>query len=209
MMLDEKRLELALSSRLDAKVKVAASSEAVTMAALTAAESARLDQIDESPRRADWLTGRGALKRLLAMLGEDPDTSKIDFPNPRVSLTHSGGTAVAVGTLLPLSGVGVDLELYRDVNSEAARFFLTREEKLRWMEEKQSEHARSLLRLWTVKEALFKSHPSNSATMLADYVLEDPARHTGRATVAGSVARTFRYTSLMLPDAVLSAAVFP
>lgn len=208
MTLDETTLELGLQSRLGTPFKVAVAGAPVSAAELSAGEWARLLELGSTARRAEWLTGRAALKSLLAALGRDPDTSKICFPSPRFSLTHSGGRAVAVGALSPpLRGVGVDLEIYREVRPGAARFFLNRKEQSWWLEQEESARSRELLRLWTVKEALFKSYPDNRETALADYALEDPEKRTGRAFAPG--AETLSYGSLLLPDAVLSAAVFP
>jgi 4'-phosphopantetheinyl transferase EntD len=207
MTLDEAKLELALSERLATPVKVAAARDPLPAAALTARESDRLLQFELASRRAEWLTGRAALKRLLAALGEDEDTSKIDFPCARISLTHSDDCALAMVSLAPSRGIGVDLERYRAVHPGVARFFLNDKERCWWSELDESERSRELLRLWTVKEALFKSHPHNRDTMLADYAVENPAQHTGRARLGGASAGTLRYTSLIFPDAMLSAAV--
>ncbi len=207
MTLDEAKLEVVLSERLATPVKTAAAREPLPAAALTDRESDRLLKFESASRRVEWLTGRAALKRLLAVLGEDEDTSKIDFPCARISLTHSGDCALAVASLAPSRGIGVDLERYRDVHPGVARFFLNDKERCWWSEMDESERSRELLRLWTVKEALFKSHPYNHDTMLADYAVENPAQHTGRARLDGAKAATLRYASLIFPDAMLSAAM--
>src|ERR1041385_5703823 len=87
MPLDEKNLERTLRERLEVALKVRVAREPASAVLLSAIESAHLSMFDSSARRADWLTGRAALKALLVELGEDADTSKIDFPRPPLLVT--------------------------------------------------------------------------------------------------------------------------
>ena len=77
-----------------------------------------------------------------------------------------------------VSGVGIDLERRR-VPSRAVRFFLNEAER-QWIASVANPEPH-LLRIWTIKEALFKANPENEDTILADYSLEDPQRWSGRA----------------------------
>ena len=145
-------------------------------------------QLPDGPRRHDWLLGRAALKA--HGIG---DTSTVTFPNRCLSLTHSAGIAVAARCEGDQAGVGVDLEAWRTMDPRAARFFLRPEEQ------------GDLLRLWTVKEALFKATPDNAGMALVDYALAHPEAHEGLAT--DRLGRTFEYQSRRRPEGWLTIAV--
>ena len=145
-------------------------------------------QLPNGPRRHDWLLGRAALKA--HGIG---DTSSVAFPNRCLSLTHSAGIAVAARCDGDQAGVGVDLEGWRRIDPRAARFFLRPDEK------------GDLLRLWTVKEALFKATPDNGGMALVDYELAEAAAHEGVAI--DRHGRTFEYRSRRRPEGWLTIAV--
>ena len=199
-----------LENELGVALKVAISSEAVAVDRLTPKEQLHLGELATSPRKLSWLKGRSALKRLLSSLGEDEDTEGIGFPNPRFSLTHSGDFAVALGTAsAKLRGIGVDLEVNRPVRSETARFFLG-EPELAWAMGFDDElRMKVFVRLWTIKEALFKSDPRNLERWFTDYRIEAPAAVTGRAFVLGDEAQGFRYFCFEIEEGYLSVAVLP
>ena len=173
---------------------------------LSPAERALYDAFGRTPRREIWWRGRSALKTVLGQLGEDSNTAAIAFPHPRLSLTHSGSAAVAVGIKagLPIKGIGVDLEQHRTPAEAITRFFLSDRESS-WLETvPASERNLTLLRLWTAKEAVFKADADNSGRILTDYRLEDPAQPIARARRGASI---FEYGSLAIPDGMLSVAV--
>jgi phosphopantetheinyl transferase len=149
-----------------------------------------------------WLRGRAALKRLLAEHGPQTDTSTIVFPHRRLSLTHSGDYAVAMAVEAPgQAGVGVDIELDREPRSSMARFFLSdAERETDWS-------LADLLRLWTVKEALFKADPGNAGHSLTDYNMTDCKSHVGTASVRHDSTLWMRYASVPLDGGFLSAAI--
>ena len=172
-------------------VELAAASSPVAVADLTPGERARLPAVGNL-RRDDWLRGRAALKLLL---GPAADTSTMAFPNRCLSLTHSAGLAVAArcddqgGQV----GLGVDFEDRRTVDPRAARFYL------------RDHETGDLLRLWTVKEALFKATPDNDDDTLLDYEVADPGALAGTAT--GRAGRRFRYASAPLRQGWLTIVV--
>ena len=169
--------------------------EPLAVGELSAGERAAFDRLTGELRRRDWLLGRAALKRLLG----GADTSTVRFPHPRLSLAHSGGVAVAAALDrgAPHAGLGVDFELWRAPDARTARFFLHADERPR--------EASGLLRLWTVKEALFKATPANAGAQLLDYRLDDPGAAAG--TARDGRGNAFRYASGMLPAGPLSVAV--
>jgi len=169
---------------------LAAVSTPVSVSDLTPGE---LAQVPEGLRRTDWLRGRAALKLLL---GQESDTSTVTFPHRSLSLTHAAGWAVAAGCDADDGGhigLGVDFEGGRRVDPRAARFFLRPHER------------GDLLRLWTVKEALFKATPDNGGAMLLDYEVADANALAG--TASDRSGRRFRYTSAPLRQGWLTIAV--
>jgi 4'-phosphopantetheinyl transferase EntD len=112
------------------------------------------------PRQRTWLTARRALRRALAASGRPADTSRYPMPNRAVSVSHTARLAVAA--VLPsacaaVTGMGVDIELGRRPKPASARFFLSGPEQ-RWLATVPAENQPdALLRLWTVKEAVFKA----------------------------------------------------
>jgi phosphopantetheinyl transferase len=206
--LDEEALADQLSERLEIPLCVKISGEPLDERRLTAREALRFNELLTHERRDSWLRGRAALKNMLACLGEAEETAHISFPNQRLSLTHSGHYAVAVGTRSDrLLGIGVDLEMTRSVCAEAARFFLTPEEQSWVLNQKEDVQSGARLRLWTAKEALFKSDCDNQGRGLADYSVREPAKWCGRAGSRGGGEKEFRYASLQLGQVILSAAI--
>ena len=134
------------------------------------------------------MVGRSALKNLLSTLDLDSDTSKLKFPNNKFSLSHCSNLAVAAGLTSEqqsIVGVGIDIEFNRSVSDNHAKFFLSYEER------KMIQSDNDRLRLWTIKEALFKSDPNNNETVLRDYKIENPIRLQGKAR--NNTGRLFYY----------------
>ncbi|HEV3026788.1 MAG TPA: 4'-phosphopantetheinyl transferase superfamily protein, partial [Planctomycetota bacterium] len=105
-----------------------------------------------------------------------------------------------------LAGLGVDLELKSQPKPETARRFLNPSEMVWLRRMDEAEHPRSLHRLWTVKEAIFKADPENQGRTLKDYALADPGFVAGRARRG---TRLFHYASFEVPEGFLSVAVLP
>jgi hypothetical protein len=152
---------------------------------------ARVDGAD------DRCTGRAALKALVPV-GLDP--GGLTFPHRVFSLSHAGGVAVAVRGEVELAGIGVDFEPWRQrVHPRIARFFL------RPAEQRARLDARTLVRLWTVKESLFKALPDNASRVLLDIELADPGAPAGPAT--GPRGERLRYAGVDLGPGHLAVAV--
>jgi 4'-phosphopantetheinyl transferase EntD len=165
-----------------------------------------------TPRALAWRRGRAALKRLLRQLGGDDDTAALHFPHPCLSLTHSRGVALAVH-VANAGGTGVDLECRRLGRHRAARWlaaaglFVTRDEQAWLSRLPPTTLGAELIRLWTVKEALFKADLNNAGLGLADYALANADHRAGHAALAADRRRTFRYATLVWDGAALSVAV--
>jgi len=210
MRLCERTLERHMQQRLAAPVVVGLASFSLGEPRdLTPPERLRYQALVNTPRIFSWVAGRAALKHVLASLGESKDTSQILFPHPRLSLTHSGDYAVAIG--LPghsgVKGLGIDFEVTRNVRPEMDRFFLTPAE-CDWMHScTPFRDANEQLRLWTVKEAVFKANPNNYGTLLTDYCLADPPSHSGSAFFRDDHTVAFLYASVFLDEGIVSAAI--
>ncbi len=85
-----------------------------------------------------------------------------------------------------IKGVGVDIEGHREVKKEMARFFLTPNER--------AVSDLEFLRLWTVKEALFKACPDNGKLLLSDFETEDPQASSGKAYLRDNHTIEFQYS---------------
>jgi phosphopantetheinyl transferase len=172
---------------------------------LTPGERQLLAPMTAPARRESWLRGRAALKRLASQIGESPDTSTYKFPHPRMSLSHSEPWAIAVGSVSDkLRGVGVDLEVKSAPKPETARKFLNAGE-LVWLRRlEEDERPKMLHRIWTVKEATFKSDPENAGKSLRDYALADPGFTAGKARRGDQI---FQYASFSVAGGFLSVAV--
>jgi len=191
------RPEAPLAALLGVAVRIATAAAPLAPRALTAAERARAEGFPTEARRRDWLVGRAALK---ALLGPGADTAGLAFPHPRLSLTHAGGRAFAVSAEGPAAGVGIDYEPERSsVDPRAARLFLAPAERA------AATTAGALLRLWTVKEALFKATPGNAGAVLGDYALDRPGAPGG--TARGPGGAVLRYATAPAAGGVLAVAV--
>lgn len=182
---------------------------------LTSTEAAEGSRFTDPSRLSSWRRGRAALKLLLQRLGLPADTSTIALPHRNFSLTHSADLAVAArvrmqcGNALKLIGTGVDFEAHRQVNPRSARFFLQQSE-LNWLGQCSEVQKNSqLLRLWTVKEAIFKADITNrSASRLpGEYELTEPAAVCGKAVHPALPGIRFFYASTALNEGPLSMAV--
>lgn len=126
-------------------------------------------RFDEDKKRS--LAANLAARRAVAdFLGIDEDEVKITCDSNGkplcdgcfVSLSHSGDYAVCAASGFP---VGVDIEKNRDVNPKLIEKICVSE-----CEKKYASDARSLLTLWSVKEACFKAL-SPLAETVSDIVL--------------------------------------
>ena len=151
-------------------------------AALSLAERQHYEALENTPRAKSWLLGRAALQSLRSEVDVCADFDGLTFPNARFSLTHSADVALAVAEPSGcLEGIGVDLEVDTRIQPAAARFFLTEREQ-EWLRSQASERwPHHLLRLWCIKEAVFKANPENTGKTLGDHELENPAGARGEA----------------------------
>jgi 4'-phosphopantetheinyl transferase EntD len=106
-----------------------------------------------------------------------------------------------------LMGIGIDIETSRSIQAEAARFFLNERERDWLAHEVDRSSLQTLLRLWTVKEAIFKADPSHTERLLGDYTLENPSHWRGSAYHRDRTSPRFQYSSLQFDEGFVSIAV--
>ena len=161
---------------------------------LSASEIKKCKYTKNSSRYFDWIRGRSALKKVFEHLNKSIDVTKISFPNEYFSISHTKDCAVAIGILNNCessNGVGIDLELNRKIDAKHTRYYLSKYE---------SDLVNSnddLLRLWTVKEALFKADPNNDGVILKYYNVKNPQTLKGEAI--NKKGATFYYNSIKNP----------
>lgn len=194
--------DLAADDRLTAQVQRLVGPDLVVATRRCRAETAA-DPEPMVSRSEQHRQGRLALGSVLAALGDPRHPFAVAFPDPRLSVSHSGELAVAVGSRRrDATGIGIDVEFRRPFPPAAARFFLDAQETA-----DAGDGADRLLELWTVKEAVYKADPGNRTRMLRDYRLaprapDDPSG-TGRATRG---EHTFCYRVHHLGPLVLAVA---
>lgn len=161
--------------------------------------------------------GRDALANVLVdspFAGDDPTST--DFPHRYLSLSHSENTAIALRThcIAPgyeQWGTGVDMEFCRTVNPKAARFFLNECEMraLRQSATGSEIEQQDLLRLWTVKESLYKADISNQAPgrLPGQYIVADVTTYSGIAFHPALPAVTFVYSTITSEDSTITIAI--
>lgn len=184
--------------------------------ALSVGEQAQLRRLRAPGRRRNWLAGRAALKAVRQRSGSDTDTSTLRFPDPCTSLTHAAGFAISVAAARgALRGLGVDLEARRETSPGAGRFFLTDSER-DWLERQPADRQPDeRIRLWTVKEAVYKACADNRGIALSRIRLRDPAAGIGEvAEISGLANRAAngngtRYASGWTPAGCVSLALLP
>lgn len=104
------------------RAQLATSDVPAPIESLTRGELRQSRKFRSGPACLDWLRGRAALK---AVLAPGYDTSRLQFPNRAISLTHAGELAVAVRTDDDCEGIGIDFEPWgTQVDPRAAHLFL-------------------------------------------------------------------------------------
>lgn len=229
----EAELEHAFSSALNCRIALCICGKEIEESALTDEEKNSFTAMKHERRRSSWLKGRAALKSISLRTGwqkmisgnpapkpvldhqvfskeqlQSVDTAQIKMPHARVSLTHSDRIAIAALTLDSSRGIGVDLEGGRPVQLASARFFLSEDEQC-WLNDLMVIHQpEALLRLWTVKEALFKADLNNEGKTLSQYVLVNPESENGMAmTAEWPEPRYFKYCSIKVDEYWLTVAL--
>ena len=200
-------LEQSVAEHLKIPMIVGRSGGDIESTRLNRAEHDRLAEFRHERRRRDWLLGRNALKKLLTSLDRDDDTMTVTFPDRQVSLTHGGDTAFAAGTTTASLGIGIDYEPLRKVDIRIARWFLN-EAETDWLNDQPKfDRITQLVRLWTIKEAAFKSYPDNAGMTLKEFsIIDAPGAVT--SVVATGYGTCIQATCQACEAGYLSIAIF-
>lgn len=93
-------------------------------------------------------------------------------------------------------GIGIDVEDVREVDSSITRFFVNENDP-------KPNGSAEIIRLWTLKEAVFKATPGPDDTVLLDYVVD-----RGLATATDrKTGRAYRCRSWQLSTGIVSVAM--
>ncbi len=157
---------------------------------------------------ASWFLGRAVARKLFSYLEIPIEATTLMMSQNKISLSHTKNNAYAIGISEYTNGtfgIGLDVELSRTMQRDWGRFFLTPSEQ-QWLSNiPESSLSNTMIRLWTLKEALFKADLNNRQFDLPDYQLKDPSQWTGDAfNIHNKLA--FRYYSLKLDSIWLAIA---
>jgi hypothetical protein len=197
--------ELTLALAVGVSVAIV-SDEQSSFGRLNENELQAMRQFETEHRKRCWTRGRLALKKLLERFGQETDTTVLQFPHCSYSVTHCGHLSMAIAcndekdSERTIIGVGIDLEFARELDAKSARIFLTTNESL-------AAEPEQLLRLWTVKEAMFKSDPHNGGCLLTDYATDDWRQYCGEGSSIKSGRGSIQYCSIGWKGGFVSAAV--
>jgi phosphopantetheinyl transferase len=194
-----RRLESAASERLQCPIHLISARHPIELETLDPLDRNRLGEFTTVRRRQQWLRGRQALLEIARVLQIDASSSALRPPRTGISLTHSDPLSIAAGVEAD-AGIGVDLESWRRTSPAMLRWYLTETERRQL--DVASQQTR--LRLWTVKEALFKANNDDRERALTDFEIDDVTAITG---CARSPRQYFRYTSFNLPQGILSITI--
>lgn len=121
------------------------------------------------------------------------------------SITHSGNLAFAVSTPKndDICGIGIDLEIDRELNTRTARMFLSPKE----LSELENPSNEELLKLWTIKEAIFKSTPENNGLFLRNFEIKNRDSQKGSAFCINNPENEYVFSSLRIDAGIISVAI--
>lgn len=149
---------------------------------LTFNEKNRLREFTSEKRKMEYMHGRFALKHVLAAIGRDADTSLIAWPSTCCSLSHSEGHAVAVASQ-HTSGIGIDIQLNKSPSFAVAERILSDQTLTFWNRLHEAEKAKTLQRLWTTNEAIYKACPAPQPAYFRHYRVHSPDLMESQASI--------------------------
>lgn len=194
-----KRLETEASRALQIPISLVSARKPLLSSTLDLADEQRLIEFSTPQRKQQWLRGKHAILKLAQKLDLNIPLSRLHPPCTGISLTHNGKWSIAAGIDNGQS-IGVDFESWHQIDDAMLRWYLTPDEQRQMKTASQF----TRLRLWTIKEALYKANHSSREFALTDFELEQVSALTGKAC---GPDKRFRYTSLILRQGLLSLAI--
>jgi 4'-phosphopantetheinyl transferase EntD len=168
-------------------------------------EKNRICEFASEKRKVEYILGRYALKDALACIGRDADTSAIMWPSAFCSLSHSEGNAVAVSSLA-VQGIGIDLQLNRTPSFEVANRILSGQTLEFWHKLNEPDKAKTLQRLWTANEAIYKACPAPQPAYFRHYRVHTPDLMESQASIDRTPYQFMLY-SAELANGFISIAI--
>ncbi len=168
-------------------------------------EKNRIREFGSEKRKVEYILGRFALKDVLACINHHADTATIAWPCAFCSLSHSEGNAVAVAaTAVP--GIGIDLQLNRTPSFEIADRILSGPTLAFWQQLPEPDKAKTLQRLWTANEAIYKACPAPQPAYFRHYRVHSPDLMESLASIDNTPYQFIVY-SAELTNGFISIAI--
>lgn len=172
-----------------------------------------LDFLNNIPtnRKKDWISSRFALWELIHE-NSDLVFSQMIFPHKNYSISHSKGEAFAVtyedtSETKDICGIGIDFERDREIDKGVSKFFINEKDEKALGQKKENLNLEQRQKLWTIKEALFKSDGENENSVINDYFLKTSDLTTGKAEKSKNSQFQFEYYNLYDDGLCLSVAI--
>ncbi len=121
----------------------------------------------------------------------------LSFPNKEISISHSKEIFVLL-KIQGFNGVGIDLEFKQRNYSKKLR------NRIINLEEKEVVKDFDTLKIWTIKEALFKANPQNNNTIIKNYIIKNSELASFKSNNSEII---FEYLCLDLKDFYFSCAI--
>ncbi|MFN8016337.1 MAG: 4'-phosphopantetheinyl transferase superfamily protein [Acidimicrobiia bacterium] len=121
------------------------------------------------------------------------------------SISHGKKTAYAASAdkNSGILGLGIDFEEIRDLKPRAAKFYLTLNE----LEKLNIDSDEDRIKLWTIKEAIFKAAPNNNNLVLRDFEITQLNSTSGFASQRNKNDHIFEFVYQKENDGILSIAI--
>lgn len=159
------------------------------LAKLSSDQKKTWSSLREPQRRLEWSEGRRCEWEFRAKLGAKVKTS--------ISHTRENGTPVIFAAAAEsVNGLGIDVELASRTLTEAVA--------LKFIRPEEASLQLNPLQIWVIKEALFKSNPENTGTVVSHYRITSYDQGSGCAQIG---SREFRFTLSEFSGWVVSLAV--
>ncbi len=173
--------------------------------ALNFNEKNRLSEFTSEKRKEEYILGRYALKNVLACIGYETDTSLITWPSKYCSLSHSEGHAIAISSR-QASGIGIDVQLNKFPSFAVAERILSEQTRDYWQQLPEGDKAKTLQRLWTANEAIYKACPAPQPAYFRHYRLHAPNLMESNASIDNTPYQFIVY-SAELANGFISVAI--